>query len=805
MVKNNILIAIRHLKRNKLFSFINILGLALSMVACLLIFKYVSFEKSFDNYHQGADQIFRIYRIAEGEAPDDGVASVFPGMTPIIAASIPEVERVGRVIGSSKIFQSFALSYYSTNGATKTFNIPKAFFADDDVLKIFTMDWLEGANQASLNNPNEIVISASFKERFFGNEQAVGKVLRFKNTEKDFKVTGVFKDIPEQSHFKYDVLVSFKSLPAEWNLNADFGWGNFYTYIKTNQNAGPSILEDKINNAFVDTDGAWFKEEGVTFKLQNIQDIHLTSHHSFEMEANGNLATVKFLTIIGIFIMIVAWVNYINLSTSKLVDRAKEVGIRKVLGSFQKQLVQQFLVESFLINLLAILIALTLLQFTNSSFESLLGIPIEFFSTSTIRETLILIAGFALGSLLFGFYPALMFSRQKISTVLKGKSKASKSGLMLRKSLTVFQYVVAVVLIFGTLAVKSQMDFIQQQSLGMNIDHTVIIKKPFIEEKERSNVKSAFVNQINALSEVSGIAASSEIPGYEISRMRWVALGPGEDDKALYAKDIAIDESFINLYGIDILYGRSFSKAFKDSTSVVLSRSAAEGLLGKENLGQWIDKTIYYETEPYKLIGIVEDISQESLKTKVEPHIYTYHDRVIYYSVKLASNDLQETIKQMESIFTSVFPESHFDYFFLDTYFERQYRADRLFGKIFSFFSILAIVITSLGLFGLSLYNISQRSKEVSIRKVLGANVKSLFYLLTKEYFILLLGAAMVAIPLGYYLINAWLNGFARHMTISVSLFIAPIVIVLVLTVLTVSYQVLKAAVANPSDTLRSE
>lgn len=805
MVKNNILIAIRHLKRNKLFSLINIFGLALSMVACLLIFKYVSFEKSFDNYHEGADQVYRIYRIAEGEAPDDGVASVFPPMAPVIKSSIPEVENIARVIRSDKIFQSFALSYYDPAGDIITFNIPRAYFADDDALKIFIMNWVEGANIASLENPFEVVISSSYKERFFGKEPAIGKLLRFKNIEQDFKVTGVFEDLAENTHFKYDILASFKSLPEEWDLDNNYGWGNFFTYLKLNNSASPNLIEDKVNRAFVGIDGAWFKDEGVTFKLQNIQDIHLTSHHSFELETNGNLTTVKFLTIIGIFIMIVAWVNYINLSSSKLVDRAKEVGIRKVLGSFQRQLVQQFLVESFLINLLAILITLTLLQFTNNSFESLLGIPIEFFSASTLPETLILIAGFAFGSLLFGFYPALMFSKQKIATVLRGESKASRSGLMLRKSLTVFQYVVAVVLILGTLAVKSQMNFIQEQSLGMNIDQTVIIKKPFIEEQQRSIVKSTFVDQINALSDISGIAASSEIPGYEISRMRWIALGPGKEDKALYAKDISIDESFINLYGIEILHGRSFSKAFNDSASVVLSRSAAESLLGKENLSRWIDKTIYFETAPYKLIGIVEDISQESLKTKIEPHIYTYRDRVIYYSVKLLSNDLQGSIKQIESVFTSVFPESHFDYFFLDTYFERQYRADRLFGKIFSFFSVLSIVITSLGLFGLSLYSITQRSKEVSIRKVLGANVKSLFYLLTKEYFILLLGAAIVALPLGYFLVSKWLEGFASRMTISISLFITPVIIVLVLTLITVSYQVLKAAIANPSDTLRSE
>jgi putative ABC transport system permease protein len=415
------------------------------------------------------------------------------------------------------------------------------------------------------------------------------------------------------------------------------------------------------------------------------------------------------------------------------------------------------------------------------------------------------LAGFALGAMLFGLYPAVLFSRQKVSSVLKGKVRASKSGLVLRKSLTIFQYIVAIVLILGTLAVKRQMSFIQSQSPGMDIDQTLVVKKPFIEAERRSIAKPAFINQINQIPNVAGVAASSEIPGYEIARMRWIALGPGEDDLAIYAKDVAIDESFIDLYNINVLYGRSFSKEFNDAQSVVLSLSTAERLLGKEDLASWIDRTIYYETEPYRLVGIVEDISQESLKVGVQPHIYTYHDRVIYYSIKLKPEDMQATIDEVQAVFGSVFPESHFDYFFLDEYFNRQYKADALFGKIFSFFSLLAIVITSLGLFGLSLYNITQRAKEVSIRKILGAKLLSLFYLLTREYFLLLAGSIIVAVPIGYYLIENWLGAFANRITVSVDLFIFPLLIVLVVTLVTVAYQVIKAADANPAETLRQE
>ena len=287
--------------------------------------------------------------------------------------------------------------------------------------------------------------------------------------------------------------------------------------------------------------------------------------------------------------------------------------------------------------------------------------------------------------------------------------------------------------------------------------------------------------------------------------MRFVSLGPTEDDKALYAKDISVDDSFIDLYDIKILYGRSFTKDFNDDQSVILSLSAAKDLLQGEDLADWIGQTIYYETEPYTLVGIVDDISQESLKSNIEPHIYTHHDRVIYYSIKLGAEDMQNTMGQIEQAFDQNYSNSYFEYFFLDDYFNRQYKSDRLFGSIVSFFSVLAIVITVLGLFGLSLYNINRRSKEVSVRKVLGASVRQLVLLLTKEYAWLIFLASFISIPIGYIFLNKWLANFANHINIGAALFLVPMLIVFVLTLVTVGYQVLKTANTNPSDSLRCE
>lgn len=805
MILSNIRFASRQLAKNKVFSLINILGLSLSMVACLLIYKYVSFEKSYDNFNADAENVYRIYRIEKGEDPDDGVASVFSGMKIPMEENLPEITHVSRFIGYDKIFQSFAFTYSDGEGVNRTFNASEGYFTDPEAFDILSLDWEEGNGSSSLFNPYELVISESFAKKFFGDKPAVGEVLHFKNMDVDFKVTGVFKDLPANTHMKFQVLCSMNSLPTEWNLDQAYNWGNFYTYVRTVDGASPRVLEDKINDLFAGIEGAWFREEGVTMKLQQLKSIHLNSHHSYEVEANGNNETVSFLSIIGIFIMIIAWVNYINLSSSKLVDRAKEVGIRKVMGGYKRQLISQFLIESLLINLLALVVSLTILQLTRGFFEGLIGIPISFFQPDTLITTLIFSGIFTLGSLVFGFYPALLFSNQKISIVLRGKSRVSKSGLLLRQVLTVFQYTIAVVLVLGTIAVKQQLSFMQNQSLGMDIDRTLVVKKPFMETESRASSKALFMNSVRQMSEVKEVSASSEIPGYEISRMRYIALGPGEDDKALYAKDIAVDEAFIDLYGIEVLYGRSFSKDFQDSASVVLSLSAAEKLLGPDNLADWIGKTIFYETAPYRLIGILRNTSQESLKINTKPHIYTLTNRDKFYSIKLNTADMSVAVEQIEAAFNSSFTSSHFEYFFLDTYYDRQYKADRLFGQIFSFFSLLAIVITSLGLFGLSLYNIGQRAREISIRKILGAPLNSIFYLLTREYLILMAVAAAFGLPLGYYIVSEWLSGFASQMEVTILLFLIPLILILVLTLITICYQVLKAIFSNPADTLRYE
>jgi putative ABC transport system permease protein len=802
MSLTNLFLAIRQLKSNKVFSIINIVGLAFSMVACLLIYKYVTFEKSYDDYHEGVENVYRLYRYSENAKDFAGVASVFPMIAPTTKSNIPDIVKAARVIGSEKIFQSFGFSYHDQD-IVRTFNIEKSYYADSDALDIFSLEWVDNDGQPSLDNPNELVLAESYAKRFFGDERAVGKVLRFKNMKQDYLVTGVFKDLPENTHFKFNLLGSIGSLPKEWNLDTDDGWGNFYTYFKLTDGADPLIVQQKVE-AFLNTKAPWYQEEGLKFPLQSIDEIHLESNLAFELETNGNKKAVNFLSIIGIFIMVVAWVNYINLSTSKLVDRAREVGVRKVLGSHKRQLIGQFLVESLVVNFIALGLALTILQLTIGFFQTLLGIPIVFLSGEALVTTLLFIGLFSMGSMLFGLYPAMLFSSLKITQVLKGKSKSTKSGLLLRKGLTVFQFVIALLLIVGTVSVYMQLEFMGNQSLGMNIEQTVVVKKPYTGSESRVESHRSFVNGISQISNVNGITSSSEVPGNVITRMRGVRLLADENSHGIYAKDISIDEHFLDIYEIKLLHGATFSQVVQKN-SFMLNESAAKALFGNEDLSAKINQTYYYLNKPSKLIGIIADFSQESLKTNTEAHIYSANARIRFYSIKVSGDNISESLKSMEAKFDNSFPESHFEYFFMDEFFNRQYKADRLFGKIFTFFSILAVVITALGLFGLALYNVSQRSKEISIRKVLGASMQRISLLLCKEYFILLTLASLVSIPLGYYMVDQWLSSFANRMPIQAIIFISPIITILIITLISVGYQVIKAALSNPADTLRYE
>jgi len=803
MFLNHIKIALRQFNRNKVYTLVNVLGLSFALFSSLLIFKYVKFERSYDQEHVDSQHTYRLYRHASGDWGSEDIASIFPGIPVAIKNEMPEITAATRVIGVDKIFQSFAMTYVPKNGDSRTFNVPNTYFVDDDALKIFGLEWESQAGAVSLDNPNEVVISKSLADKLFRDEEPVGKFLLFKNMKKNLLVTGVFKDLPDNVHFHYDMLFSISSLPREWELDTNFGWGNFYTYIRFDGPVDMELMEAKTN-AIVEDKETWYKEENIVFKYQPISDIHLESYMTYELEANGNGETLYLLQLIGVLILIVAWFNYINLSTTKMLDRTKEAGIRKAIGGFSRQLIEQMSAEVLLLNLTAVAVAITLLQAFQPQINSLLGVHIDYLSLGELGHTMLFFGGFIFISLCIGIYPARLFAFVSTVDGIQGKRSSGKKSLFLRRVLTTVQFVIAIVMLVSTYTVYKQLNFLQDQSLGMNIDQVMIIKKPFLDSIDRATGQQAFINSVNQMPSVSSISAASEIPGYEISYMRWVAKGPYENSKALYAKDISADAFYDDVFELEMAYGRWYEEGMP-SNSLVLNESAFKKLYGDDDPLDWINQTTFYETVPYRLIGIVKDYKQQSFKYNTEPHIYTFSDRIKYFNVRVQVSHIQSTMSDINQYYNQYFPDSHFEYFFMDEYFNKQYSSDRLFGTIFAFFSAFAVVVVALGLFGLSLYTLNRRSKEVSIRKVLGAGFERICILLTKEYILLLILAALVAVPVAYLFSVQWLNNFLERVPLGVMHYTFPVIVLGLITLATIAYQLVKLAQSNPVEHLKQD
>lgn len=801
----NLKFSIRQLYRSKVYALVNVLGLSFALFASLLIYKYVRFERSYDKAHVDSANTYRMYRaIGDNNNYDEtSIVSVFPGIAKDLEREIPGVDAVTRLIQSDKIFQSFAMTYFPAKGNPRTFNVSKGFFADQGALDIFGFDWSKNTLTPRLDEPNQVVISSSLAKKLFLDVEPVGQVIRFKNMQKDLLVTGVFDDFSANNHVHFDLLFSMSSLPSEWELDQNYGWGNFYTYVRFNEQADIVDIEAKTYQLLKDKE-PWFEEENIRFKYQPIEDIHLKSQMTYELEANGNEDTLKLLELIGVLILVIAWFNYMNLSSAKLIDRTKEAGIRKALGGSSRELMSQLSVEALLVSLISIAIAVTFLQAFSVSIESLLSVPITFLSNSEWLNTIIYLGGFLLISWIIALYPSRVFAQIKATDGINGKFKSGKRGLNIRRLLTGLQFVIAMVLMISTYTVYRQLEFVQNQSLGMSIDQILVVKKPFLDSVDRATGQAAFMNSVSQMSKVKAVSAGSEIPGYEISYMRWIAKGPYEDSEALYAKDVSTDAYYDDVFELNMAYGSWYEEGMSP-TSVVINEAAFKSLFGNDDPNEWINRTVYYETEPYTLIGIVKDYKQQSFKYITEPHIYTFRDRIKYFTISIQSTDIQGSINRVNADFNNNFPNSEFEYFFMDDYFNRQYKSDRLFGSIFAFFSSLAIVVVSLGLFGLTLYTLTRRTKEVSIRKVLGAGVNRICILLSREYLILLGIASFIALPLAYLFSNDWLNSFIERASLGVFHYALPIIVLSVITLITVGYQLLKLAHSNPVDHLRQD
>ncbi|AYB34086.1 ABC transporter permease [Chryseolinea soli] len=834
MLKNYLLVALRNLLRNKIFSLINIFGLAVGLAACFLIYQYVQFEESYDTFHTKRERLYRVpMQFYNGTDPVGALATNAPALGPALKAEFPEVADYARLVKTS-LFTSSLTSYFAnslefsrttTDGSLVAFNEEHVYFADPPFLTMFSFPLKAGSSADALAEPNTVVITEQMARKYFGDEPALGKVLRL-NREMVLKVSGVLKDIPENSHLQFDILISFPTLMKSFgDGHTLWVWSVFYNYILLTPGANPQALEAKLPAFQKKYLGDTFDrgDQHMKFFLQPIADIHLHSQFDSEQSANGSQRMVYFLSILAVFILVVAWINYINLSTAKALERAKEVGLRKVVGAQRIQLMLQFFMDALLVNFLALIIAATLVVFCWSWFETLVGKSMSdvLYRNGIIspRQMLIIAAMFFSGVVLVGAYPALVLSSFQPVQVLKGKFLKSTAGTLLRKGMIAFQYALSVLLIAGAITIYQQLSFMQSQDPGYAKDQLLVLEAPAVYDSTADDRIAFFKNSIAQLAGVRNMTASADVPGQPITEGSGVQRVNAAEQEHFGSSIMSIDTAFFSTYDIKLLAGRLFTdrermtfrlKDKDEAIRIVVNKEFIRRM-GIQNPKDALHEKIIFDWGPdgrrAEIIGVTADFHQMSLKEDYSAIFYILPEWSAwkYFSINLQSPDLESSIDAIHKQYTKAFPDHPFSYFFLDDFFDRQYHADRQFENIFGVFTALAIVVTCLGLLGLSVFSVAQRTKEMGIRKVLGASATRILLLFTKDFVMILVLSWCISAPVIYFAGNAWLETFSFRISLNWMMFVLPVALLIGLTLLTIGVISLKAAVENPVKALRHE
>jgi putative ABC transport system permease protein len=826
MFKNHLRVAIRSLLKRKGFSFFNVLGLVAGIACCLLILQYVAYEKSYDTFPKKADQIgrLRLDLTDQGKVTMQS-ATTYPGLGVLLMKDFPEVENYSRIVSTriswakGEMVQNNIILANDEKNITAPEN--KGYYADPSFLTMFSIPIIGGGSASVLNGPNKILLSESMAKKYFGNEDPVSKKMALREGGHTFyyEVTGIFKDYPVNSHLSFDYLISYptfvdkvRSLGApKWlDPETSLSWYDYYVYLQLTPNTNLKNFESKLPgfcDRYINSKQSLARNSRQDLYIMPLKDIHLQSHLNQEPGVNGDAKAVSFLFLVGFLIIAIAWVNYANLATARSLERAKEVGVRKVLGALRRDLIGQFLTESFLLNMLAVFIAIGLAFLLTGPFNRLIGST----SVDGFHLPLMYLGGFALlffgGTFLSGIYPAFVLSGYHPIAVLKGMFKTSSRGMIVRKSLIVGQFATSIVLIAGTIIIYQQVNFMRNQKIGANINQTLVLDGPNAsQDSTYRNSFQSFKNEVLQIGGVKNIAASSGVMGKEIYLTNGAFLVNSKDKNAFTVYTLYVDNDFLSAYGLEFKAGRNFSKDnVNDKKAIVLSEEAAK-LLGIKEPEKAINELVYNFHDSLKVIGVVSNYHQVGLSRPMMPVVFVPKEDINnFYSVKFQTSQVHQTISSLEEVWSKYFPESPFNYFFLDESFNAQYKADEMFGKVFGMFSFLAILIACFGLLGLSAYNVLQRTKEIGVRKVLGASVPDILYILSKDFLLLVVIAFVVAVPVTWWVMNNWLHDFAYRVDIGWWVFIVAGLVAMLIALLTISFQSIKAAVANPVKSLRAE
>jgi putative ABC transport system permease protein len=808
MLINYIKTAIRNLFKHKGYSLINILGLAIGMAACLLIVLYVNHELSYDNFNKDADRIYRICFSGHWGGRDFNVCVAPAPMSGVVLDTYPEIEEAVRFRSQG----SFIVQYRDNS-----FKEDRIVFTDASFFDIFSIPLLKGNPQTALREPHTLVLSRKTAEKYFRDEDPIGKTLRLDNRT-DFIVTGVFEEIPDNSHFDYDILLSMESHAD--SKNQIWLSMNYPTYILLHEGADDKALEVKFEeliekyvnpqmSAFMGSSVKELYEKGeilAEYFLQPLRSIHLHSDLLGELEPNSDAKYVYIFSAIALFIMIIAAINFMNLSTARSAGRAKEVGIRKVLGSFRKQLIGQFLTESMVLSIVSMIVALFLVGLTLSYFNRLSGKALGMEDLGQSSMIFIVLALTIITGFLAGGYPAFFISAFRPINVLKGRMRTGARSGWFRSGLVVFQFTASIILIVGTFIVYNQLHFIQSKKLGFNKEQVLILNDTYLLGKQAETFKNAVL----AYPEIINGTVTNYLPITPSSRDSTGVFPDGdrESNRASPMQNWIVDFDYIKTMGMNIVEGRSFSEEYPtDKQAAIINQAMAKHFSWERPLEHTVGRVIGIQEglELYRVIGVVEDFHYETLRENIGPLVMFLGNSTGSISFRIKTDDIAKTIGLLEEEWRKFLPNAPFNYTFMDEGFSAMYQSEQRIGKIFGMFATLAVFIACLGLFGLAAFTAEQRTKEIGIRKVLGATVFGIVRLLMKEFMILIAIANVIAWPVSYFVMNGWLRDFAYRISIGLWIFIVAGILTLFIAMLTVIFQATKAALMNPIDSLRYE
>jgi putative ABC transport system permease protein len=805
MFANYLKIAFRNLVKSKTYALINILGLAVGMASCALILLYVQHELSYDRQHEKAE---RIYRVTREWFNADGTTSlhlghVAPPAAPLLANDFPEVLHAVRLSGQGRALLRFG---------EKSFR-ERFFAADSEVFQVFTFPFLAGNPETALNEPNSIVISETAARKFFGKAEALGKILVLPTgdgVDLDLEITGVMRDIPENSHFHFDVAGSMRGLEMFRGEEEFRDWGsnNYGTYLLFEEGCDVGRFVAEEIPAFLERH---LGEDATTWNmlhLQKLTDIHLHSRLDSEFEANGNITHVFVLSAIAFFVLLIACINFMNLSTARSSTRAREVGVRKAVGAGRFQLIQQFLGESVLLASIALLLAMVLVELVLPSFSRFVGVELDFAPTENAGAFLGFVAIGLFVGVVAGGYPAFFLSSFQPAAVLKAGQRTGTGGSLLRRGLVIFQFVVTIALFIGVGVVRGQLDYCRSKDLGIDAERIVV----FPSAGEMIEGYDFFRHRLMQHPAIVGVAASKRVPSAGLLDNSGARVFDGEDVRQLDFRvaNVRVSHDFIDTYGIELAAGRNFSVEFPtDATEAFVLNEAAVRKIGWPSAAAAVGKSFGYGDRRGQIIGVVEDFHYESFHKPIAPIVMlVIPDSFNNISVKIQSEsgaEMGAALGFLEEIWREYRPEEPFDYSFLDERYERLYRAERNLGQLFGIFALLAISIACLGLFGLATFMAERRTKEIGIRKTLGASMMSIVLLLSGDSTRWVLLANLAAWPMAYFAMDRWLENFAYRVDLDWAIFALAGGAALAIAWLTVSYQAVRAALSNPIEALRYE